>query len=165
MSEQERRQFLVKGLALGTAVVVADVGLPRCARLAEAAAATEGEAGATKERPLEELAYCGADCQQCELYKATRENDLEVKARFANNWKKAFGVTIAAEDVACDGCRSDTGRLGYHCSSVCDVRKCGLSRKVTSCAVCEDFPSCDKKLWENWPAMHALTEKRHKRLG
>jgi hypothetical protein len=162
---QQRRQFLAKGLTLGTALIVAEVGLPKCVRAALAGETPPASPGPQKEKGLEELAYCGCDCQGCDLYKATRDNNMRVKEEFCRNWEKNLGVKIKPEDAACDGCRSTTGRLGYHCGNVCDVRKCGLSRGVKSCAVCADFPSCEKELWKKWPAMHERTKDRHKRLS
>jgi hypothetical protein len=132
-----------------------------------AAIAGEPSKDAPVEKPkaLEDLAYCGYDCQQeCQLYKATQTNDLEVKQAMAKRWAEKYGVTLKPEEVACDGCRSKTGRLGYHCGHLCEVRKCGLSRKIKSCAVCADFPSCDKQLWNGWPEMRRRTERRRNQL-
>ena len=162
--KQQRREFLVKGLAFGTTWVLAGTGLPCCV---PAAIAGEPSKDAPVEKPkaLEDLAYCGYDCQQeCQLYKATQTNDLEVKQATAKRWAEKYGVTLKPEEVACDGCRSKTGRLGYHCGHLCEVRKCGLSRKIKSCAVCADFPSCDKQLWNGWPEMRRRTKRRRNQL-
>ena len=113
------------------------------------------------------LAYCGFDCEkECAIYKATKENDMELKTKVAHDWEKNFGVKIKPEDVGCDGgCRATEGRLGYHCEHICDVRKCGLERGVESCATCEDFTGCDKELWKKWKGIHERTTERHKQLS
>jgi hypothetical protein len=166
MSDNEqRRDFLKKGLALGATLIVGGAGLPCCVRAALAGEAPPGTPSGSRERGIEELGYCGIDCQtECDVYKATQENDLEAKKRIAKGWADGYGVTIKPEDVACDGCRVKGGRVGYHCGTVCDVRKCGRSRGVKSCAVCADFPSCEKQLWKDWPAMHQRTEERRSRM-
>jgi hypothetical protein len=164
-SKQKRREFLVKGLTLGAMAVTANTGLPMCLRAAFAGGRPQKTPGAAKEKSLEELAYCGYDCSTCILYKATQENDLKVKEEVAKGWLKHYGVAVKPEDVACDGCRSKTGRLSYPCDVVCDVRKCGVARGITSCAVCPDFPACGKEQWKRWPDVHKLTEERRKQIS
>ena len=164
-----RREFLAKSLAYGTTLVVAGACLPRCLQTAIAGEPSTNAPAGEKPKALEDLAYCGYDCQQeCELYKATQTNDLEVKQATAKRWADKYGVkygvTLKPEEVACDGCRSKTGRLDYHCGHLCEVRKCGLSRKIKSCAVCADFPSCEKQLWTDWPEMRRRTEERRNHL-
>jgi hypothetical protein len=163
--KQKRREFLAKGLTYGTTLVVAGACLPRCLQAAIAGEPSTNAPAGEKPKALEDLAYCGFDCQkECELYKATQANDMEVKQATAKRWAEKYGVTLKPEEVACDGCRSHTGRLGYHCGHLCEVRKCGLARKVKSCATCDDFPSCDKPLWNSWPEMRRRTEDRRKQL-
>jgi hypothetical protein len=161
--ERRRRQFLAKGLTFGTALFLSEAILPKCMRAALAGEAPQGTLDCEKLKALEDLAYCGFDCQaQCPVYEATRNNDIQVKKEFAKRWADGFGAKVKPEDVACDGCRSSSGRLGYHCENICDVRKCAMSRGVRSCAVCDDFPSCEKQLWNNWLEMRQRTEARRK---
>ena len=165
-NKQQRREFLTRGLALGSTLLIAGAGLPMCISRALASEAPQATPGGAKEKGLEDLAFCSLDCnsKSCNVYRATIENDLEEKKKIAAGWNKAFGVSIKPEEVACDGCRSKSNRLGYHCSTVCDVRKCGLSRGVKSCAVCADFPTCEKKLWKYWPEMHRRTEAKYRQM-
>lgn len=156
-----RREFLSTGAKAAVCLLLTGGGLPRCVSPASAAAPSEE----TPPRPLAELAYCGFDCEtECDVRQATRDNDLEAKRRIAARWAKSYGIAIAPEKVACDGCRSTTGRLGHHCANICDVRKCGSARAVESCAVCAEFPRCDKRLWKGWTAMHERTAARRKAL-
>ena len=165
MSDQlPRRDFLVKGLALGTALAFTG-NLPCCMLRALAGEPSPQKPGDRRQKPVEALAYCSFDCEtECDIYKATRENDLEVKKSIAKRWNEKYATTIKPEDVACDGCRSHTGRLGYHCGHICGVRKCALSRGVSSCAVCADFPACEQKLWKDWTAMRQRSEARRREL-
>lgn len=164
MSEQQpRRKFLGHSMACGTMLVLAGASLPRCVCRALAGDAPPGNAG--NDKPIADLAYCGFNCQvECDVYKATRENDRAVKTAIAKRWAENYGVDIKPDDVACDGCRIPDGRVGYHCGSICDVRKCGRARGVISCAACNDFPSCAKSLWKNWPEMRKRTEARRSQL-
>lgn len=86
-------------------------------------------------------AVCGLDCAQCDAYKATQAKDENAKEEVAARWRTEYGnPAVDAAYVTCDGCLS-TGTLGGHCL-VCDVRKCGVAKKVPTCAHCDDFDSC-----------------------
>jgi hypothetical protein len=159
--KRPRREFLAQVLTFGTGVALA--GGPPCCLLR--AMAANAATGGKPQRPLDELGYCGFECDtECETYRATLHNDLAEKKRIADRWNAKYGLSLRAEDVACDGCRSSTGRLGYHCGNICAVRKCGRSRAISSCAACADFPTCDKQLWKDWPAMRQRTEERQRAL-
>ena len=161
---QPRREFLTQALKIGATVALAGGALPCCLLRALAADAPPSAPDGTRQRPLEEFGYCGSECEECSVYQATRRNDLAEKQRIADGWNQAYGVSIQPADVACDGCRTQTGRLGYHCEYVCDVRKCGRARAIASCAVCADFPTCDRQLWKHWPAMRRRTAERRREM-
>jgi hypothetical protein len=88
------------------------------------------------------LAYCGITCTDCGAYVATQNNDDAKRKEVAEEWKKQFNADIKPEDINCDGCLSDTGRLVGHCY-VCEIRKCGSEKGVVNCAYCDDY-ACDK---------------------
>ena len=51
--------------------------------------------------------YCGYNCDLC----AARSDDPAVRQKLVDGWRKLFGHQMyTAENVRCDGCRSD-GRL------------------------------------------------------
>jgi hypothetical protein len=84
----------------------------------------------------EMIGYCGYSCHFC----AARSDDPTVRQRLVDGWRKIFGHEhYTAENVCCDGCRSE-GRLA---DKQCAVRPCASARGVESCAECGDFP-CDK---------------------
>lgn len=90
----------------------------------------------------EMIAYCGLDCSQCAAYLATRSDEGEALEKVAAEWRERFGMEVSADDVACDGCRSNTGRLSSYCPT-CGVRECGIDRGVTTCAHCGDY-DCER---------------------
>jgi len=88
------------------------------------------------------IAYCGLICTDCPAYIATQENDNSKRAKTAKSWSKEFGVEIKPEDINCDGCISNGGRLFNHCK-VCEIRQCGQEKHIDNCGHCSGF-ACDK---------------------
>jgi hypothetical protein len=88
------------------------------------------------------LAYCGIDCGACPAYVATQNNDDALRAETARKWSALYKAERKVEDINCDGCLGDSGRLFVYCGA-CEVRKCALERKVATCAVCPDY-SCPR---------------------
>ena len=41
------------------------------------------------------IGYCGLDCEKCDAYIATKNNDNELRAKTAEEWSKLNGVPIA----------------------------------------------------------------------
>ena len=84
----------------------------------------------------EMIGYCGYNCHLC----AARSDDPAVRQKLVDGWRKIFGhQNYTAENVRCDGCRSE-GRLA---DKECKARPCAIERGVESCALCGDFV-CDK---------------------
>ena len=88
-----------------------------------------------------ELSYCGLSCGKCQAGTATRKGDRELLGKTARAWSKAFGSRYTAEDVTCDGCRSQSGRKSRYCRE-CKVRPCAQARGLGTCAECAEYP-CD----------------------
>jgi hypothetical protein len=110
---------------------------------------------------LKELAYCGIPCVQvCELYKATRDNDVKTKKLVYEKWewKKKFGIEFDPDKVFCYTCKpgDKPKKVGM---DACTVRNCATANDMESCVQCEDLAACDKELWKSWPAMHADVRK------
>jgi hypothetical protein len=83
-----------------------------------------------------ELGYCGYNCGLC----AARSDDPAVRQKLVDGWRKIFGHEhYTAENVKCDGCRSD-GKLADH---ECQARPCAREKGLENCAFCADFP-CKK---------------------
>jgi len=89
------------------------------------------------------LAMCGLDCAACPASIAYRTNDQALRVKTAAEWSKAFKVELAPEGINCVGCLKTKGVLFSHCRE-CDIRKCGLTRKVDNCALCPEYSSCEK---------------------
>jgi Protein of unknown function (DUF3795) len=52
-------------------------------------------------------AYCGLDCLECQAYKATKANDLQLKKQIAERWSSQDEIKFKPEDIDCLGCKSD----------------------------------------------------------
>jgi hypothetical protein len=84
----------------------------------------------------EMIGYCGYSCHLC----AARSDDPAVRQKLVDGWRRFFGhENYTAENVRCDGCRSE-GRLA---DKTCQVRPCAQEKGVESCACCDEFP-CKK---------------------
>jgi len=84
----------------------------------------------------EMLGYCGFSCHLC----AARSDDPAIRQKLVDGWRKFFGhENYTAENVRCDGCRSE-GRLA---DKTCQARPCAKEKGLESCACCNEFP-CQK---------------------
>ena len=99
------------------------------------------------------IAYCCLECDKCDVYIATQNNDNELRAKVAKEWK------MEAEKLYCDGCKSD--RTPFNC----EAKKCAVSRNLPTCALCDDFPSCDKEIWTKWPQLKEKVKAMRSRLS
>ena len=65
------------------------------------------------------IAYCGLDCEKCDAYIATINDDQTLR----------------------EGCRAD-GVKTVFCDSLCEIRRCALKKNVTTCGDCTLLGSC-----------------------
>ncbi len=84
------------------------------------------------------IGYCGLDCDRCEAFIATRNNDDGMRARVAEDWAKRYHAPIKPEHINCTGCKSD-GVKTYYCDVLCEIRKCARRRSLHTCAECSDY--------------------------
>jgi hypothetical protein len=92
--------------------------------------------------PLEpHLAYCGLDCSGCDVYRATKFDDDDLRRQHARKVFDQFKVVVEPQQVNCHGCRDTRPKSGY--CAWCEVRSCAIGRELENCAYCADFP-CDK---------------------
>ncbi len=90
---------------------------------------------------LENVSYCGITCTECPAYLAKQNNDDALREKTAKQWNsEEFPLT--AQDIDCDGCRTDSGDLMKFCHS-CKIRSCARGRGVKTCAHCDGYV-CDK---------------------
>jgi len=88
------------------------------------------------------FAPCGLDCETCDARIATVNNNDELRARTAAKWCQMNNTdVIKPEHINCLGCMSE-GVKTMFCTSMCQVRKCCLSKGFTSCAQCDDKQTC-----------------------
>jgi len=156
-----RRRFLgecVKCGGAGCALLV----LSRISPGLEGAAARQAQGSPAVD--LKKLAYCGipqAYCeQQCELYKATRENDVELKKLVYDKWgmEKKFGIAFEPDKIFCYTCKPGDRPLKVGMAE-CPVRRCPMANGLESCVQCRNLASCDKAFWKDWPAAFELARK------
>jgi len=84
------------------------------------------------------IAPCGHICEDCKVFIATRDNDMQALKQFAEQIKAQSGNEVAPEDLACEGCLSEGKRLGF--CAVCQIRACALERGYSNCSECDELP-------------------------
>lgn len=87
------------------------------------------------------IAYCGLDCEKCDAYIATINNDQALREKTAILWAELNNAPILAEHINCEGCRMD-GAKTLFCDSLCTIRQCALQKGVTTCGDCLKFDNC-----------------------
>lgn len=88
------------------------------------------------------IAYCGLDCEKCDAYIATKNNDNELRERTAKKWAEMNNAPeITAETINCTGCRGD-GVKFYFCSHLCPIRKCAAEKGFDHCGLCPEMEKC-----------------------
>lgn len=145
-SSHDRRGFLRLGACAGIGFALGQTGLSCCPR---------GSGSAKDKLGNDEfamVAYCCLECDKCDVYIATKNNDGELRAKVAKQWK------MDAEKLYCDGCKSENVLFN------CDAKKCAIARGPPTCAHCDDFPSCDKEIWIKWPELKQKAEEMRRRI-
>lgn len=87
------------------------------------------------------IAHCGLDCEKCDARIATVHNDDALREKTAELWNKLNGVNITKDMINCTGCRENGVKTPY-CESLCEIRKCSLSKGYSSCGDCGGFETC-----------------------
>lgn len=87
------------------------------------------------------IAYCGLDCEKCDAYLATINNDQDLREKTAKLWAELNQAPILPEHINCEGCRVDGVKTVY-CDSLCAIRQCALKKGVTTCGDCEELNHC-----------------------
>ena len=52
----------------------------------------------------EMIAFCGLDCEMCDAYIATKNDDQTLREKTAKLWSELNNATILPEHINCDGC-------------------------------------------------------------
>ena len=87
------------------------------------------------------IAYCGLDCEKCDAYLATKNDDQALRDKTAKLWSELNHITILPEHINCQGCRVDGVKTVY-CDSLCPIRQCAIKKDVTTCGDCADLDNC-----------------------
>ena len=88
------------------------------------------------------IGVCDLDCGICEAYLATIKGDDKEKEKIAKEWGEKYHSHPTPEDINCLGCNSPDGPWYKHCAD-CEIRLCGLTRKINNCGKCKEYP-CPK---------------------
>ena len=86
-------------------------------------------------------AYCTLQCDECEAYKATVNNDNALKVQVAERWN------VKVEDVNCLGCKTEKAMFN------CPAKQCAIRRKMITCAHCPELLECDNEQWIKYPSL------------
>ena len=87
------------------------------------------------------IAYCGQDCEKCDAYLATINDDQALREKTAKQWAELNHAPILPEHINCLGCRTD-GVKTVFCDSLCEIRQCVLKKGVTTCGDCPNMDEC-----------------------
>ena len=88
------------------------------------------------------IAYCGLVCSECPTFLSTQNDDNAARQKTADLYAKKFGLNLKPEDINCDGCKSEGGKLIGYCLT-CEIRRCCREKDLENCARCDDQP-CEK---------------------
>ena len=87
------------------------------------------------------IGYCGLDCEKCDAYIATKNNDQALREKTARLWSELNNVPILPEHIDCEGCRFN-GKKTVFCNSLCTIRQCALEKGVATCGDCSEMEAC-----------------------
>ncbi len=88
------------------------------------------------------IACCGLNCATCDARIATLNDDDELRAKTAEQWKAMFNAPdISPDMINCTGCTEPGVKIG-HCEE-CQIRNCVLSKGFKTCAQCDEMESCE----------------------
>jgi len=89
------------------------------------------------------IAYCGLDCETCEARLATINNDDDLREKVAREWGEMNHMEFKKEWINCEGCRMN-GIKTMFCDSMCEIRKCAISKGVETCRDCAQMKECGR---------------------
>ena len=110
------------------------------------------------------ISYCGLYCDECPAYKATLNDDDEMRAKTAAEWSAQFKVELKPENIDCVGCTVKDGAHFHHWTE-CGIRKCASEHGLENCGHCKGY-ACDQlaELFKMVPAAKATLDELRKEL-
>ena len=99
------------------------------------------------------IGYCGLDCEKCDAYLATINDDQALREKTAKLWAELNQAPILPEHIHCQCCRVD-GVKTIFCDKLCAIRQCALKKGMATCGNCADLESCStvRAILENDPS-------------
>ena len=83
-------------------------------------------------------APCGLYCGACNIYLNYNSGDKEALNAMAERINQQREIKLDPEtDLPCEGCLSST--VAWYCRE-CAMRDCAVSKGITHCSQCSDFP-------------------------
>ena len=79
------------------------------------------------------IGYCGLDCEKCDAYLATINNDQALREKTAKLWAELNHAPILPEHINCQGCRVEGVKTVFcdvWCSPVCAEKRRGDLRRL-----------------------------------
>ena len=87
------------------------------------------------------IGYCGLNCEKCDAYKATVNDEQTLREKTAKLWSELNHAPILPEHINCEGCRMN-GVKTVFCDSLCVIRKCAINKGVATCGDCSELDTC-----------------------
>ena len=78
------------------------------------------------------IGYCGLDCESCDAYLATVNDDQALRERTAKVWAELNHAPILPEHINCEGCRMNGAKTVF-CDRLCGIRQCAIKKGVATC--------------------------------
>ena len=92
----------------------------------------------------EHPAYCGFDCGRCPVYRATVDNDVQLKKELIKKYSTPERQLTEA-DISCLGCKAEKRYLHAYCEE-CAIRRCAVEHGCCyNCGECESYPCGNMK--------------------
>ena len=76
------------------------------------------------------IGYCIRICNECEIFKVTQADDDQKRAVMADDFSEMFDQNFKPEDINCDGCDVQGGRL-FKFAEKCSVRNNEINHPKT----------------------------------
>ncbi len=89
------------------------------------------------------IACCGLDCEKCDAWIATANNDDALREKTARLWSELNHAPITPEMINCTGCRVAGAKTPY-CEGMCEIRKCAAELGFATCGSCPHMAGCEK---------------------
>jgi hypothetical protein len=110
------------------------------------------------------IAYCGLVCSECPAYLATKNDDDALRESTAEKWSEMYKSDIRPENINCNGCTTP-GKKIQHCNE-CEMRLCGIAKKVKNCGWCAEYPCAKVKEFLKWvPDAKKVLDAEKKKSG